>query len=170
MVNIPLYVKECAELHFKIIGDSPVNLTCFVLSNFWKMHHYFVQEYSLLLLRIICHLSTLTKFVPTPLSPLTNASISEVYLQLSFPLNIISSFCKKKTGYRSAKMTAFGEKLPKDDISFALPRKSLGFSILIYFIKSSFGTGEISLNVNTLGIYYIETLARNRDMRQRKLF
>lgn len=62
-------------------------------------------------------------------------------------------------------MTAFGEQLPKDDISFALPSNSLGFSILIYFIKSAFGTGVISLNLNTLGIYYIETLARNQDMR-----
>lgn len=62
-------------------------------------------------------------------------------------------------------MTAFREQFPKDDISFALPRNSLGFSILIYSIKNPVGTGTISLNLNTLRTDYTETLARNGDMR-----
>ena len=62
-------------------------------------------------------------------------------------------------------MTACSEQFPQNYILFALPRTSLGFLLLIYFIKSSLGTGTICLNLNTLGIYYNETLARNRGMR-----
>lgn len=66
---------------------------------------------TLILLKIWCHLSTLTKLVLTPLSPQTNASVSVVYLQPSLPLQVRNLFLK--IGCRSAKMTVFGEQVSK---------------------------------------------------------